>query len=667
MRKILTVFVFIITLIVLTACKTTSTEKSENTNNTSSSGTTTAIDNTPGSLKFNLAFDNYERTMTYNQGDPLVMPDGKTFVQGDLKPVWQYISEELNIDFEDVTIQDQSGAEMINFSATTQFTDADIYGGNSIGDELMAYGAQGYFVNLNEHLNSMPNFKAYLDEYPSVKKAITAYDGGIYHIPYVAEIDNFARMYEVRESWVKTLLDSPLSGLETETAQITTAFQPYWIGSNARNIQNVIQLQNTAATGGLLTRNVALTKLVDYIKVTYPTFASQPSKLFLGAEAKYDIDELVALWRVIRLSPNTLSKLETGTANPEAVIAPYFVRQSSYREELFRLANYFNGQRVHGSDSYGSRFYLDNEGELQFSYAEDSFLQILDSFKAMYSEGLIHQEFADKSNKTNFRMDFYGKDTVVSHKLFGFMTFDFTASTTGIKDQTDVTAILPPVSKINGGNEFVHYIENTRVIKPDGWSISKTTTGKDLDDALRLFDYMFSEEGNVVQNYGVPANIDQNEQFTAPDGTKHPKLNAWFLEQATEHSSGDASTFVRDYIGGNMPIGYSKEIGFEYQYTSAQGFASWKLYNEANIFSSTYKATTSPYFSLVPPVFSLTEVDSDILATLNIGDSQVDAMFAYVTGAQNAAADWEAIKQLYVAAGIEDYIDIYRVAYESMK
>jgi hypothetical protein len=116
-----------------------------------------------------------------------------------------------------------------------------------------------------------------------------------------------------------------------------------------------------------------------------------------------------------------------------------------------------------------------------------------------------------------------------------------------------------------------------------------------------------------------------------------------------------------------MPIGYSKEIGFEYQYTSAQGFASWKLYNEANIFSSTYKATTSPYFSLVPPVFSLTEVDSDILATLNIGDSQVDAMFAYVTGAQNAAADWEAIKQLYVAAGIEDYIDIYRVAYESMK
>ena len=42
--------------------------------------------------------------------------------------------------------------------------------------------AQGY----------MPNFKAYLDANPDVKTAITAYDGNIYHAPYIAELNNFA-------------------------------------------------------------------------------------------------------------------------------------------------------------------------------------------------------------------------------------------------------------------------------------------------------------------------------------------------------------------------------------------------------------------------------------------------------------------------------------------
>ena len=37
-------------------------------------------------------------------------------------------------------------------------------------------------------------------------------------------------------------------------------------------------------------------------------------------------------------------------------------------------------------------------------------------------------------------------------------------------------------------------------------------------------------------------------------------------------AKGDLSTFMRDWMGSLIPIGYQKDIGFEYQYTSERGF-----------------------------------------------------------------------------------------------
>lgn len=80
---------------------------------------------------------------------------------------------------------------MIDIASTTNFSEANIFGGNSIADDLMYYGTEGKFVNLSDMMAQgyMPNFKAYLDANPDVKTAITAYDGNIYHAPYIAELE----------------------------------------------------------------------------------------------------------------------------------------------------------------------------------------------------------------------------------------------------------------------------------------------------------------------------------------------------------------------------------------------------------------------------------------------------------------------------------------------
>jgi ferredoxin-like protein FixX len=66
------------------------------------------------SLDIYVALGNNQRTLTYQQATPLELPDGTVISQGALKPTWQYISEQLGIEFKYVAIQDQSSGEMID-------------------------------------------------------------------------------------------------------------------------------------------------------------------------------------------------------------------------------------------------------------------------------------------------------------------------------------------------------------------------------------------------------------------------------------------------------------------------------------------------------------------------------------------------------------------------
>jgi uncharacterized protein involved in tolerance to divalent cations len=274
------------------------------------------------------------------------------------------------------------------------------------------------------------------------------------------------------------LLDGKVDGetfaLETETATLNVAYEAYWKTGTAelpygglRKTTNVIDLMNAAAVGGVLSQATALQVLKDYIDATYPTLTNR-SDLFLGATAQYDIDELIALFRVIKLSPRTLSKEAYGTVKEGVTIWPYFARQSNYREEVLRLMLYFGGQRVHGSDSYGSRFYLDENGKLQYSYFQDDFLANLNRIQAMFSEGLVDEKLSGAANTTNLRSGYIFKDNLETQNEYGFMCYDFTSSTTALTNgQNDVKAFLPPLTTTpETDGAFIHYVENTRVVNP---------------------------------------------------------------------------------------------------------------------------------------------------------------------------------------------------------
>ena len=72
--------------------------------------------------------------MTYNQESPLTLPDDTVISAGMLKPLWNYVEKELNSKFVDVTVQDIKATDMIQTESTSNFTGANIFGGNSIAD-----------------------------------------------------------------------------------------------------------------------------------------------------------------------------------------------------------------------------------------------------------------------------------------------------------------------------------------------------------------------------------------------------------------------------------------------------------------------------------------------------------------------------------------------------
>ena len=106
-------------------------------------------------LKINYAAGNKSRTITYNQESPLNLPDGTNVTAGMLKPVWSHLQQVLNVTVTDVTTQDQKATEMIDTASTTNFAEANIFGGNSIADDLMYYGTEGKFVNLSQMMDQV--------------------------------------------------------------------------------------------------------------------------------------------------------------------------------------------------------------------------------------------------------------------------------------------------------------------------------------------------------------------------------------------------------------------------------------------------------------------------------------------------------------------------------
>ena len=571
-------------------------------------------------------------------GEGITLADGKEYKAGDLKPTWVEVSNRLKINFEDM-YQGNSASDEYKYWQE-QLDQVDMVSGTAT--QLSEAGVAGKLVNIALYLDAMPNFKAYLEANPIVRLSITGNveDGAIYYSPYFDGVDDIERMPLMRTDWVQKLLNGEGAFSASASKELkAAAYEPYMPTSGKVEVDaankngtqvikltkdydaagNIVKTMNDALAAGKVTGVQAVNMLREYIDKAYNGYyGTNRADLFIGQDAAWDADELVALLRCVVANPQTLNGTET--------VEGLFSREdknNQRRVDMFRFAGTLFG--VRGLESRQDYLYVGTDGKLHDARQEEDTYAALSRMNAMVAEGLISSSFV-KGEETNTK-------NMLKNDM-GFMHYDYNQTQT-IYNQTDLQegekymAVMVPVARwFDGTNEngvYMRFTESWRSVKTDGWAISKAGVGDDknkLDAALALIDYAYSEKGQILMSYGPDAFIQTKEdgsyQMFNFNGKLMPVIAEATFAELWEEASGNYTNYARMYLGSTLS--FVKSQAFEYQCTHIVGKeGAGKISNAIAlglIKHPQLAVTENPWYSIVPTSLPTTASENDAIALL---------------------------------------------------
>ncbi|MBP3650094.1 MAG: hypothetical protein J6K73_09955 [Clostridia bacterium] len=568
-------------------------------------------------------------------GEGVTLADGVTYHTGDLKPTWVEVQNDLGVVFEN-QYQGNSATKEFDFWKE-RLNEVDMVSGTA--SKLSEYGEAGSIVNIAEHLDKMPNFKAYLEANPIVRLSITGNTdtGAIYFSPYFDGVNDIERMPLMRTDWVVKLLDGEGEfTAEASNKLAAPAYQPYMPTTGTVEV-DVVTLDGTAvekvtknydAAGNIVaTMNAAgeldgvaaVNMLRTYIDTAYNGYyGTERSNLFIGQNAAWDADELVALLRCVVANPQTLN----GTDSVQGL----FSREDNNnqrRVDMKRFAGVLFG--VRGLESRQDSLWIDSTGMLRDARQDVEAYAAMERLNTMAQEGLISKAFletAEESTKTYLTND------------LGFMHYDYNQTQTvynetALQEGEKYMAVMVPVARwFDGSSEegtFMRFTESWRSVKVDGWGISVAGVEGNADKlnaALKLIDYAYSPEGMILMSYGPDAFIKTNEDGSYVtfnfNGQEMPVIADATFAELWEKASGNYTNYARQYLGSTLS--FAKSQAFEYQCTHEVGKEGAGKISTAiglgTIKHPELAITENPWYTSVPTVLPNTTVENGMINEL---------------------------------------------------
>ena len=602
------------------------------------------------SAKTGIAFD------AETAGEGITLADGNTYNAGDLKPTWVEVENVLGIKFED-KYQGNSAAKEFEYWKD-RLGEVDMISGTA--STLSEYGEAGSLVNLAEYLDQMPSFKAYLEANPIVRLSITGNTttGAIYFSPYFDGVNDIERMPLMRVDWVVKLLDG--EGEFTADACNDTAapvYQPYMptegtvaietptldgtatetVTKNYDKAGNIVAKMNEK---GVMSGVEAVNMLRTYIDEAYDGYyGAERSNLFIGQNAAWDADELVALLRCVVANPQTLN----GTDSVQGL----FSREddnNQRRVDVFRFAGHLFG--VRGMESRQDYLYIDTEGKLHDARQEVATYEALARMNDLVQEGLISKAFVDMSTEST--------KTYLENDM-GFMHYDYNQTqtlynATVLNEGEKYMAVMVPVARWFDGTDengvYMRFTESWRSVKTDGWGISKAGVEGDeakLNAALSLIDYAYSEKGQILMSYGPDAFIktrdDGSYETFLFNGKEMPVIADATYEELWAKANGNYTNYARMFLGSTLS--FAKSQAFEYQCTHEVGKEGAGKISTAiglgTIKHPELAITENGWYTSVPTVLPNTKTESDMLNTYT--ELTSNGKFSSSKGGENIFVD----------------------------
>lgn len=562
-------------------------------------------------------------------GEGITLADGKTYHTGELKPTWVEVQNKLDIVFED-HYQGNSASKEFDYWKE-RLNEVDMVSGTAT--KLNENGVAGNVVNIAEYLDMMPNFKAYLDANPIVRMSITGdtATGAIYFSPYFDGVDDIERMPLMRTDWVEKLLNGEGEfAADASSKTAAPSYQPYMptsgkvevdvVKADGSGVEKVTKDYDTAGNiidkmnaAGSMDGVAAVNMLRTYIDEAYAGYyGANRADLFVGQNAAWDADELVALLRCVVANPQTLNGTDT--------IQGLFSREDNNnqrRVDMFRFAGTLFG--VRGLESRQEFLYVGNDNQMHDARQEAATYEAMNRMNAMVKEGLISKAFVDMSEE---------KSATYLENDLGFMHYDYNQTQTllnatklnkdGDEGEKYMAAMVPVARWDDGtGEQFMRFTESWRSVKTDGWGISKAGVGSDTDKlhaCLALIDFAYSPEGQILMSYG-PEAWRSSETFTF-NGKEMPKISEACEKELWDLAGGNYTNYARQYLGSTLS--FLKSQAFEFQCTHEVG-KQGAGYISTAIGLGTIKhpelgMASNPWYTIVPTVLPTTTVENSTIS-----------------------------------------------------
>lgn len=653
-------------------------------------------------------------SITHLSADPVTIPGigangaDVTLSSGDLLPVWKELQYYAGATFVDKQAGKKT-ADNFPYHQNLGFAGVDLINGNvtKIVEEGLKTGGKvldlaQYMDFANIENSRLPYLQKFLMENPTVFDSVMSENGAIYFAPYFDGMNELENMILLNHQWVRNLLDGDAAGEANKLAASKyTATEPetnsysvdvYVNGAlttyTKSYTKNIITAQNDTDLSGA----ALLSALKAHIDATYADaftkgIYTKRSDVFVSSNAGYDVDELVALMRVVKTNP----KLATGNETQESVEVLF--PRSGEGNRCFNLQRFMQVWGIRGVESRCQFMYLDGQGNLCDVRTEEAYADAIDNMNKLYQEGLIVQNFTSGfggQQKGEWRANLMKTNS-------GFMTYDYNGTTsakaksgvdengntTYYTDQEYFNAVLPPLCKWNDGDDttnYYHFSESSRGVKSDAWCITTNVVGNEakLTAALRLVDFLYSPKGNELFCYGVDGMYNFN-----PDGVEGTDYEVYLgqkipaftdaILKAIADSGKDNFVWWRSYCGNTTNVGYVRELGVEYQTLTDAGKASINMVNDAVehgnfiISKTSYTVAEDPFFYLLPSQMPLTAAETT-------ANAQADAFTkVFTTGSSHGYSDYIMngfgsgelfTREQYLAAAKTNITDIVLVNYK---
>ncbi len=613
-------------------------------------------------LRMACGYNNAKTGMRFDAetaGEGITLADGKTYQAGDFKPTWVEVQNILGIEIAD-NYQGNSATNEYKYWEQ-KLTDVDVLSGTAT--QLSEAGVAGKMVNLANYLDQMPNFKAYLEANPIVRLSITGDTdtGAIYFSPYFDGVNDIERMPLMRTDWVEKLLNGEGKFTATASGNLSAAvYEPYMpttgtvtvdvvkadgtdtekLTKNYDAAGNIVAKMNAELAKGTVTGVDAVNMLRDYIDKAYNGYyGTNRADLFIGQNAAWDADELVALLRCVVANAKTLNGTDT--------VAGLFSREDNNNQrqvDMFRFAGTLFG--VRGLESRMDCLYVGADGKLHDARQEKATYDALARMNAMAEEGLISSSFINgEKNDTK---------TMLTNDA-GFMHYDYNQTQTIYNGDSKVLsegekymAVMVPVARWYDGTDangvYMRFTESWRSVKTDGWGISLAGINGNTDKlnaALSIIDFAYSEYGQVLMSYGPDAFIKTNEDGSYVtfdfNGEEWPVIADATYAELWEKASGNYTNYARMYLGSTLS--FLKSQSFEYQCTHAVGReGAGKISTAIALGTIKHPELTlaeNPWYTSVPTTLPTTDAENQMIK----GYTQLTDYFATSKNKVNVFVD----------------------------